>query len=49
MDTGDKDDDSFDREIAGEGLNAITWLAPAKNLVVGTISWEQSSIPQWIV
>jgi hypothetical protein len=30
MNTGDEDDDSFDREIASEGLNAITWLAVAR-------------------
>jgi hypothetical protein len=37
MKGGDKDDDSFDREIAGEGLNAITWMAAARDLVI-TIS-----------
>jgi hypothetical protein len=31
---------SFDREIAGEGLNAITWMAAARDLVVGTIKEE---------
>jgi hypothetical protein len=36
METDDKDDDGFDREIAGEGLNAITWMAAARDLVVGT-------------
>jgi hypothetical protein len=40
MNTGDEDDDSFDREIASEGLNAITWLAVARDLVVGTINEE---------
>ena len=40
MNTGDEDDDSFDREIAGEGLNAITWMAAARDLVVGTIKEE---------
>jgi hypothetical protein len=40
MDTGDEDDDSFDREIAGEGLNVITWMAAARDLVVGTIKEE---------
>ena len=40
MNTGDKDDDSFDREIAGEGLNVITWMAAARDLVVGTIKEE---------
>jgi hypothetical protein len=34
------DDNSFDREIAGEGLNAITWMAAARDLVVGTIKEE---------
>jgi hypothetical protein len=40
MNTGDEDDDSFDREIASEGLNAITWLATARDLVIGTINEE---------
>jgi hypothetical protein len=34
------DDDGFDRVIAGDGLNAITWMAPARDLVVGTIKEE---------
>jgi hypothetical protein len=43
MDTGKTplaDDNSFDRDIAGEGLNAITWMAAARDLVVGTIKEE---------
>jgi hypothetical protein len=38
--TGDADDDAFDREIAGDGLNAIVWMAAARDLVVGTIKEE---------
>jgi hypothetical protein len=34
------DDDAFDREIAGDGLNAIVWMAAARDLVVGTIKEE---------
>jgi hypothetical protein len=33
-------DDAFDREIAGDGLNAIVWMAAARDLVVGTIKEE---------
>jgi hypothetical protein len=40
METKDNDDDGFDRVIAGDGLNAITWMAPARDLVVGTIKEE---------
>jgi hypothetical protein len=40
MNTGDADDDAFDREIAGDGLNAIVWMAAARDLVVGTIKEE---------
>lgn len=37
---GENADDSFDREIAGNGLNSITFLIAGRDLMVGTLNEE---------
>ena len=37
---GENADDSFDREIAGNGLNSITFMIAGRDLMVGTLNEE---------
>jgi hypothetical protein len=40
MNPGPNSGDAFDREIASDGLNAITWFKTNRDLILGTLNEE---------